>query len=122
MTAAIEYLESIGADAIAEQEAALGQRFLEGLAGLGHVRLYGPATMKSRVTTFAVAVEGHHPDEVARRMADAGIYVWSGHYYAVNAMSRLGVLDSGGLVRIGFCHYNTFEEVDRALAVLEQLG
>ena len=122
VTAAIEYLESIGADAIAEQEAALGQRFLEGLAGLGHVRLYGPATMKSRVTTFAVAVEGHHPDEVARRMADAGIYVWSGHYYAVNAMSRLGVLDSGGLVRIGFCHYNTFEEVDRALAVLEQLG
>jgi selenocysteine lyase/cysteine desulfurase len=45
--------------------------------------------------------------------------VWAGNYYAVNVMDRLGRPD--GLVRIGFCHYNSPEEVDRALEVLASL-
>lgn len=123
VTAAVEYVESIGIEAITEHETTLGRRFLDGLAGMGHVRLYGvPAMNGHRVATFAIAVEGMHPDEVARQMIEAGIYVWSGHYYAVNAMARLGVLDGGGLVRIGFCHYNTTDEVDRVLDVLVGLG
>jgi len=122
VAAAIEYLESVGADAIADHETSLGRRFLEGVAGMGHVRLYGSPEMgPDRVSTFAVAVESRHPDAIARRMIDSGIYVWSGHYYAVNAMDRLGVLEAGGLVRIGFVHYNTFEEVDRVLTVLDGL-
>jgi selenocysteine lyase/cysteine desulfurase len=123
VTAAVEYLESIGIDAITAHETDLGQRFLGGVEDLNRVRLYGVPEMDGhRVATFAVAVEGVHPDEVARRMIEAGIYVWSGHYYAVNAMDRLGVLDAGGLVRIGFVHYNTWDEVDRALEVLDSLG
>jgi selenocysteine lyase/cysteine desulfurase len=59
--------------------------------------------------------------EVAARLAAQGIYVWSGHYYALNAMERLGFLGSGGLVRIGFVHYNTVAEVDRALEALAAL-
>jgi selenocysteine lyase/cysteine desulfurase len=47
--------------------------------------------------------------------------VWSGHYYALNAIERLGFRDDGGLVRIGFVHYNTAAEVDRALEALASL-
>jgi selenocysteine lyase/cysteine desulfurase len=47
--------------------------------------------------------------------------VWDGHYYALEVMRRLGVLDTGGLVRIGFVHYNTVEEVDRVIDALEAL-
>jgi selenocysteine lyase/cysteine desulfurase len=54
-------------------------------------------------------------------MAGHGLYVWSGNYYAVNAIERLGFLDTGGLVRVGFVHYNTITEVDRALQSLAQL-
>lgn len=123
VTAAVAYLEELGHETIAAHETALGQRFLDGIAGMSHVRLYGPSEMgPTRASTFAVAVEGTDPDSVATRMARAGIYVWSGHYYAVNVMDRLGLLDTGGLVRIGFVHYNTTDEVDRALAVLEDLG
>jgi selenocysteine lyase/cysteine desulfurase len=122
VTAAVEYLESLGHEAIAAHETMLGQRFLDGIAGMGHVRLYGPSVMgPDRISTFAVAVEGTDSDSVAGHMARAGIYVWSGHYYAVNVMDRLGVLDTGGLVRIGFVHYNTTDEVDRALEVLAAL-
>jgi cysteine desulfurase family protein (TIGR01976 family) len=122
VTAAVEYLESIGQDVIAEHELNLGQRFLDGIAEMGHVELHGANQMGRRVATFAVGVRRHHPDEVARLMAEAGVYVWSGHYYAVNVMDRLGVLDDGGLVRIGFVHYNTVDEADRALEVLASLS
>jgi cysteine desulfurase family protein (TIGR01976 family) len=134
VTAAVDHIASLGEgggraavvsafSAIGEYERSLGARFLDGLAAMPHVSLYGVPEMDDRrVTTFAVAVEGVHADRVAATMAERGIYVWSGHYYAVGVMDRLGVLDDGGLVRIGFCHYNTAEEVDRVLEVLSGLG
>ncbi len=134
VTAAVGHIASLGEgegraalasafSAIGDHEHTLGARFLDGIVDLSHVRLYGPPGMDDRrVTTFAVAVDGMHPDQVAARMAERGIYVWSGHYYALNVMDRLGALDDGGLVRIGFCHYNTTDEVDRALDTLASMG
>ncbi|MEZ4644260.1 MAG: aminotransferase class V-fold PLP-dependent enzyme [Chloroflexota bacterium] len=61
---------------------------------------------------------GYTPEEVATHLGKQGIFVWHGHYYAVAVMERLGLLDKGGLVRIGFCHYNTPAEVDAVLAAL----
>ena len=135
LTAAVDYLSSLGDgddrrgrlrsayDRIAEHERHLGEAFLMGIDGMGHVRLYGVPDMTGpRVATFAVSVEGTHPDRVASAMAEAGVYVWSGNYYAVNAMERFGLLEDGGLVRIGFVHYNTEDEVGRALEVLSSLG
>lgn len=132
VTAAVDYIASLGEGeeragiesafaAIAAHEHALGRRFLHGIEEMPHVSLYGPPEMTDdRVSTFAIAVGGFHPDQVAARMAERGIYVWPGHYYALNVMDRLGVGE--GLVRIGLCHYNTVEEVDRALEVLAGLA
>ncbi len=120
--AAIEHIEKLGWEAITGYEKMLGDRFLAGLEELEHVRLWGvPDMNEHRVTTFAVSVDGHHPDDVARALRDKGLFVWSGHYYAVNVMNRLGLLDKGGLVRIGFVHYNTTDEVDRVLAALSEI-
>ena len=55
----------------------------------------------------------------AKALGERGIFVWDGHYYAIEVFERLGLLDSGGAVRIGFCHYHTPSEVDR---VLERAG
>jgi selenocysteine lyase/cysteine desulfurase len=60
-------------------------------------------------------------EAVAMRLGEQGIFVWHGHYYAVAVMERLGVLEQGGLVRIGFVHYNTMAEVDRVIAALAGL-
>lgn len=123
VTAAIDYMETVGQPGIAAHEKALGSRFLSGIGDMTHVRLHGEPEMNGkRVSTFAIEVEGIRSGDVEGAMTEADIYVWSGHYYAVNVMDRLGVLDSGGLVRIGFVHYNTTEEVDRTLTVLEGLG
>jgi cysteine desulfurase family protein (TIGR01976 family) len=102
-------------------EAELGQALLDGFGRLNSVRLYGPPTMAGRVPTFAFTVEGQAPAAVAEHLAGQGIFVWSGHFYAVETIARLGLADAGGLVRVGLCHYNTRAEVDRLLAALAQL-
>ena len=113
--AAVDYIESIGWEAITAHERELGERFLAGLPE--GVRLHGLPTMESRTPTFAITLESHTPDAVAAHLAERDIAVWSGNYYALEIMERLGLPD--GAVRIGFVHYNTVEEVDR---LLEELG
>jgi cysteine desulfurase family protein (TIGR01976 family) len=115
--AAVDYVESVGWDAIVPHERELGQRFLDGLPG--NARLHGLATMDGRVPTFALSLEGRHPTAVAERLGERGIFVWDGDYYAVEVMQRLGLED--GAVRVGFVHYNTADEVDRLLAELREL-
>lgn len=133
VSAAVHYLESLGegasrrdrlASAFAAtgtHEAELADRFLTGVAELGGVELHGPDSPVGRTATFAVDVKGHAAAEVSEELGRAGLFVWAGHYYAVAVMERLGVLDSGGLVRIGFVHYNTPGEVDRVLSALDHL-
>ncbi len=62
-----------------------------------------------------------HPDAAAKKLGEQGIFVWSGNFYAVDLIERLRLSDQGGVIRIGFVHYNTEEEVDRTLDVLKNL-
>ncbi len=115
--AALEYIDSIGWDAIQTHERELGERFLDGLPDT--CTLYGLNTMDRRVSTFAFNVQGRSPRGVAERLGERGIAVWQGNYYAVEVMKRLG-LDEGA-VRAGIVHYNTAGEVDRLLDELAGL-
>jgi selenocysteine lyase/cysteine desulfurase len=115
--AAVEYIDSVGWDAIAAHERELGQRFLDGLpAGLD---LYGLRTMDGRTPAFALNVPGRSPMEISTLLAQRDIAAWWGDYYAVEVMKSLGLPE--GAVRVGFVHYNTTGEVDRVLAELERL-
>jgi cysteine desulfurase family protein (TIGR01976 family) len=113
--AAVEYVDSIGWDAIQAHERDLGERFLDGLPD--SCTLYGVNSMDRRVSTFAFNVEGQSPRAVAERLGERNIAVWQGNYYAVEVMKRLG-LDEGA-VRAGIVHYNTADEVDRLLGELQ---
>ncbi len=113
--AAIEYVDSIGWEAIQAHERELGERFLDGLPD--SCTLYGVNSMDRRVSTFAFNVEGQSPRTVAERLGERNIAVWQGNYYAVEVMKRLG-LDEGA-VRAGIVHYNTADEVDRLLGELQ---
>jgi len=136
VTAAVDYLADLGErpgssrrerletsyQSVRDHERGLAERFLSGISGLSKVMVHGvPVADDRRVATFALSVEGFPAAGVASRMASDGLFVWHGHYYAVNAMDRMGFLDTGGLVRVGFVHYNTASEVDRALESLSAL-
>ena len=108
-----------------DHETTLARRFLDGLHSVEGGRLYGigePSRLHERTPTFAIRLGGQHPLETAEELGRRGIFVWDGHYYAITLMERLGLSDSGGAVRIGFCHYHTVEEVDRVLEALQDLS
>jgi cysteine desulfurase family protein (TIGR01976 family) len=115
--AAVEYVESIGWDAIQAHERELGERFLAGLRD--DATLYGLPTMDGRVATFAFNLPDRSPRDVATRLGEAGFAVWWGNYYAVEVMNRLGLED--GAVRAGIVHYNTADEVDELLEAVAAL-
>ncbi len=137
VSAAVDYLASLGGpgepggnrrkalesglNAIEGHERSLADGFLTAVSDLAGVRVHGPTGAAKRTPTFAVAVAGLTPDEVQRALGRRGIFVWAGHYYAVEVMRRLGVLEAGGLVRIGFVHYNTAEELARLVVALDEL-
>jgi selenocysteine lyase/cysteine desulfurase len=75
--------------------------------------------MDDRVATFAVTGSGLSPAATAERLGERGFAVWSGDYYAVEIMQRLGLDD--GAVRVGILHYNTEDEVGRLLEALDSL-
>jgi selenocysteine lyase/cysteine desulfurase len=138
LIAAIDYLASLsgsssdrrssvfaGMEAIRAYECELSARFSEGIRDLSGVRLHGiadPERVAERTPTFAIRVGDQSPEQTATRLADRGIYVWDGDYYALEVMERLGLQSSGGAVRIGFCHYNTAEEVDWVLDALREIA
>ena len=123
--AALSYMDEVGGvDAIARHEATLTVRFLDGLAGLQRggvdVRLHGPQGPEGRTPTFALTVAGREPADVVGFLAERGIAAWAGHYYALEPMRALGLLDRGGAVRIGFAHYHGPDDVDRVLDALAE--
>jgi cysteine desulfurase family protein (TIGR01976 family) len=106
--------------AIREYEELLSRQFLEGIAKLPAIQLYGisdPARLSERVATFGLRHRRIAPLELAERLAREGIFVWNGNFYALPLTEALG-LEPEGLVRIGFLHYNTPAEVDRLLQAL----
>ena len=115
--AAVGYVDSVGFETIVPYERELGARFLAGLPE--SCRLHGLPAMDGRVPTFCLTIGDLSPDVAAERLAERGFAVWSGDYYAVEAMNRLGLSD--GAVRVGIVHYNTADEVDGLLEALAAL-
>ncbi|PWH20754.1 MAG: cysteine desulfurase-like protein [Ardenticatenia bacterium] len=110
--------------AIRAYERPLLVRLIQGLQSIPGVTLYGitdPTRFDQRVPTVSFRMKGHTPQEIAQKLGDEGIFVWDGNYYAISVTERLGVEQSGGMVRVGIVHYNTIEEVDRFLNALECL-
>lgn len=92
------------------------------IPGLHVHGLTDPHRLEDRVPTFSFTLEGWHPRSVAEKLAEYKIYVWDGNYYALAVTERLGIEESGGMVRVGPVHYNTLEEVHRLQEVLVPLA
>lgn len=104
---------------IRQHEETLMSDFLDGLEALPFLRLYGPLELEARVPTFALRKEGMTPRDLAASLARQNIFVWDGNFYAMAISQALGVEASGGVVRVGFLHYNTQAEVQTVLQALD---
>ncbi len=111
---------------IKDYEASLSGRFLEQISdGVPGLHLHGlrqVGDVNRRTPTFAITLESHTPREVAEQLGRQGIFVGDGHYYAIGVVDRIGLADKGGVVRLGFAHYTTPDEVDLVVEALRKLA
>lgn len=132
--AAIEYIASWGRgetlrerivtamEDIALYEHQLGAHYHDTVRRLPGARVWGPDfSSRHRAPTVSITLEGVAAREVARRLGDAGLQVWDGHFYALRAIETLGLAEKGGVVRTGLAMYNTREEIDRLIEELEAI-
>jgi selenocysteine lyase/cysteine desulfurase len=111
--------------AIRAYERPLAERLISGLQAIPGLTIYGitdPTRFDQRVPTVSFRLDRYSPRQVAERLGNEGIFVWDGNYYALAVTERLGVEESGGMVRVGIAHYNTAGEVDRLLALVNGLA
>lgn len=107
---------------IQSYERELFARLMKGLKEIPGLKVYGltdPSRFDQRTPTVAFTMNGFSPREISERLSRENIYVWDGNYYALAVMEYLGLEETGGAVRVGLCHYNTAEEVDRLVEVLK---
>ena len=95
---------------------------LQSVPGLTLFGLTDAHRLGERVATYSFRLKNLPPRKVAERLAQQNIYVWDGNYYAINVTERLGLEDSGGMVRVGAVHYNTLEEVEQLKQALMNIN
>ena len=110
LAAAMEFIENIGHDAVAEHEQTLIRYGLERLQRVDGLRLFGPSTETGRIAVFSFALENTHPHDIATVLDAEGIAVRAGHHCAQLLMRRLGV---PATTRASCYLYTTTEEIDR---------
>jgi cysteine desulfurase/selenocysteine lyase len=114
--AAIDYVRSIGFDAIQPHEAALVARATTALESVPGVRIVGTARRKASVVSFVM--EGVHPHDIGTIVDREGVAIRTGHHCAQPVMDRFGI---PATARASFAMYNTMEEVDALVAALDRV-
>lgn len=135
VTAAVEFLASLGSgnslreklvnayQHIGEHERALATRLHDGLVKIPGVKIAGQDfSQPHRAPTVSFALEGKTPTQVCKHLATHNIFAWDGHFYAIRAIEILGLLEKGGVTRIGMAVYNTKEEIDFTLNAIRSIA
>ncbi|MFT4563452.1 MAG: cysteine desulfurase family protein (TIGR01976 family) [Gammaproteobacteria bacterium] len=103
-------------------ETDLARYYYESVKCLPRVRVWGPGFDGSpRSPTVSLSIDEMRPETVAAQLGAQGLQVWHGHFYALKVLEVLGLVDKGGLVRVGISMYNTRSEIDRLLTALEAI-
>jgi selenocysteine lyase/cysteine desulfurase len=110
--------------AIQSYETGLARQLLAGLAERPRFKVWGitqPDRLAQRVPTISITDATLTPLQLAEHLARHEIYVWNGNLYALSLSERLGLEERGGFLRIGLVHYNTADEVERLLRILDSV-
>ena len=105
-----------------EHEMPLARAFKDELSNIHGVKMFGPRKEQPCTSTISFRIKDIPPRRVAMHLAEKGIFVWAGGFYAVALMKSFGVSETGGLVRIGLAPYNTWEEIERTLAEIRSIA
>jgi len=111
---AIDYLESIGREAIAAHDADLAQHALARMSEIEGIRIFGPKTERGALVAFAL--EGAHPHDLTTFANTQGLALRGGHHCTQPLMRKFKVPSTS---RASFYFYNTKDEIDRMIDILQ---
>ena len=112
---------SVAFSAIEEHESELCWSMIQGLQEIDGVKIWGvtePSMKKHRAPTVSFTHPSMTAEQIGAALAEEGIFAWAGNFYALELSETLG-LEPEGALRVGLLHYNTKEEVDRFIKVLD---
>lgn len=108
---------------IGKHERALASRLFEALNTTKGIEIAGPDfSGTQRAPTISFTVKGHTATEVCRHLNKQNIFAWDGHFYAIRAIERLGLLEKGGVTRLGIVAYNNDQEIDHVIEAVGKLA
>ena len=116
LATALDYVQEIGLDAIAQYESELCDYALGKLTEIPGMRIIGNSDHRSAVISFLVG--NIHPSDMGTLLDRLGIAVRTGHHCAEPLMDRYGI---PGTVRASFSFYNTQAEIDTLSAGIERV-
>ncbi len=114
-----------GMSAMRAYETTLSRELIKMVESISGTHIYGITDVNrldERVPTVSFTIEGKDPERVADELGKRGVYVWNGHNYALAVVERLGLLEAGGMIRVGPVHYNTLDELAKFGEVLEMVA
>ncbi len=103
-----------------DHEISLLKPLLQALSGRNNVRVLGPMASSDRAPTVALALDRPGPI-VAKELTQHGIMCEGGDFYAVRALSAMGVSEERGVLRLSFTHYTTIAEVEKLISALDHV-
>lgn len=112
-----------GMMAIDSYEESMVGRIRTELGKIEGLKLYMAPKDCPKTTTVSFTMDGINSAEVGKFLADKGIFIWNGDFYALEIVYNvLGLGKQGGLVRIGLAPYNTEQEIDRLIEAIEEFA
>lgn len=134
VSAAVDFLASLGQGSglreklddaygqISSHEFSLASRLYHELSDMKKITVVGQDfSSEKRTPTVSFTVKGKSAEEICEALAAENICAWDGHFYAVRAMEVLGLLEKGGVTRMGISLYNTAEEIDQVIKAVKRL-
>ena len=122
LSAALDYLEETGVENIFRHEQELMRRFYEGVSVIDGVTVYGDFSTEYRAPVVSLNVRDYDSSEVSDELAlTYDIATRSGAHCAPRMHRALGTEEQGA-VRFSFGHFNTFDEVDAAIAAMREIA
>lgn len=122
LSAAVDYINSVGIEAIRDKEDMLTRRFYDGVSGIDGVKVYGDFTAEQHAPVVALNIKGYDSSAVSDELSEAyGIATRPGAHCAPRMHQALGTIQTGA-VRFSFAWFTDIHEVDEAVRAVKELA
>ncbi|GJM33129.1 MAG: cysteine desulfurase-like protein [Saprospiraceae bacterium] len=135
VNAAIDFIASLGKGdllraklvsamhQIREHERGLAKKMYRELSTINGITIIGPdMEVNQRAPTISFTISQKTPLEVCQALAVDNIFAWDGHFYALRGIEILGLLEAGGVTRVGISAYTAEAEIDQFFKSIQKIS